>query len=127
VFETIRQERMLAPGDRAGIAVSGGADSVALLRLLEILRDRLGIAVLVVHFNHKLRGAESDADAEFVAKMSRRRQPRTNGISRTPRGASATHSSSAWSLKAGPRASWSRTLQTIRPRRFSPTSFEARA
>jgi tRNA(Ile)-lysidine synthase len=73
VFETIRQERMLAPGDRAGIAVSGGADSVALLRLLEILRDRLGIAVLVVHFNHKLRGAESDADAEFVAKLAQAR------------------------------------------------------
>ncbi len=64
---------MLAPGDRAGIAVSGGADSVALLRLLEILRDRLGIAVLVVHFNHKLRGAESDADAEFVAKLAQAR------------------------------------------------------
>ena len=64
---------MLAPGDRAGIAVSGGADSVALLRLLEILRDRLGIAMLVVHFNHKLRGAESDADAEFVAKLAQAR------------------------------------------------------
>jgi tRNA(Ile)-lysidine synthase len=73
VFETIRQERMLVPGDRAGIAVSGGADSVALLRLLEILRDRLGIAVLVVHFNHKLRGSESDADAEFVAKLAQAR------------------------------------------------------
>jgi tRNA(Ile)-lysidine synthase len=73
VFETIRQGRTLAPGDRAGVAVSGGADSVALLRIIESLRDRLGIAILVVHFNHKLRGADSDADAQFVADLARAR------------------------------------------------------
>jgi tRNA(Ile)-lysidine synthase len=73
VFETIRRAKMLAPGDRAGVAVSGGADSVALLRILESLRDRLGIALLVVHFNHKLRGAESDADAQFVEDLARAR------------------------------------------------------
>ncbi|MGA8768204.1 MAG: tRNA lysidine(34) synthetase TilS [Candidatus Acidiferrales bacterium] len=73
VFETIRQVRMLAPGDRAGVAVSGGADSVALLRILESLRDRLGIALLIVHFDHRLRGAESDADARFVEDLARAR------------------------------------------------------
>jgi len=70
VLETIRRGRMLAPGDRAGVAVSGGADSVALLRMLEGLRDRLGITLLVVHFNHKLRGAESDMDARFVEDLA---------------------------------------------------------
>ena len=64
---------MLAPGDRAGVAVSGGADSVALLRLLESLRDKLGITLLVAHFDHMLRGAESEADARFVEKLARER------------------------------------------------------
>ena len=58
-------------GDRVGIAVSGGIDSVALLRLLLELRHDLGIVLSVVHFNHKLRGPESDADQEFVANLAR--------------------------------------------------------
>ena len=58
-------------GDRAGVAVSGGIDSVALLRLLLELRSELGIVLSVVHFNHKLRGAESDGDEEFVARLAR--------------------------------------------------------
>jgi len=58
-------------GERVGVAVSGGIDSVALLRLLLELRDELGIVLSVVHFNHKLRGAESDADQEFVANLAR--------------------------------------------------------
>ena len=62
---------MLRAGDRVGVAVSGGIDSVALLRLLLELRNELGIVLSVVHFNHKLRGAESDADQEFVAKLAR--------------------------------------------------------
>ena len=54
-----------------GVAVSGGIDSVALLRLLLELRGELGIVLCVVHFNHKLRGAESDADEKFVANLAR--------------------------------------------------------
>jgi tRNA(Ile)-lysidine synthase len=67
----IRREELLRPGDRVGVAVSGGIDSVALLRLLIELRQELGIVLSVVHFNHKLRGAESDADQEFVAGLAR--------------------------------------------------------
>ena len=67
----IRQKEFLHPGDRVGVAVSGGIDSVALLRLLLELRHELGIVLSVVHFNHKLRGAESDADQEFVAQLAR--------------------------------------------------------
>jgi tRNA(Ile)-lysidine synthase len=73
VYGVIRRTRMLKPGERVGVAVSGGADSVALLRMLEGLRERLGITLLVVHFNHKLRGAESDADAQFVEELARAR------------------------------------------------------
>ena len=53
------------------MAVSGGIDSVALLRLLLELRGEVGIVLSVVHFNHKLRGAESDADEQFVANLAR--------------------------------------------------------
>jgi tRNA(Ile)-lysidine synthase len=73
VLHHIRREELLKPGDRVGVAVSGGIDSVALLRLLLELRGELGIVLSVVHFNHKLRGAESEADEEFVAHLARER------------------------------------------------------
>lgn len=66
----LRKHDLLRPGDRVGIAVSGGADSVALLRLMVELRDELGIVVFVVHLNHKLRGADSDADERFVRDLA---------------------------------------------------------
>ncbi len=71
VLAHIRREELFHAGDRVGVAVSGGIDSVALLRLLMELRQELGIVLSVVHFNHKLRGAESDADQEFVAGLAR--------------------------------------------------------
>ncbi len=72
VLENIRQYSMLVPGDRVGVAVSGGADSLALLRLLEDLRADLGITLAIIHFDHSLRGAESEADAQFVANIARK-------------------------------------------------------
>jgi tRNA(Ile)-lysidine synthetase-like protein len=71
VLSHIRRQELLRAGDRVGVAVSGGIDSVALLRLMLELRGELGIVLSVVHFNHKLRWAESDADAEFVAELAR--------------------------------------------------------
>src|SRR2546428_9067798 len=68
----IRRHKLLNPGDRVGVAVSGGADSVALLRLLLELRKQIGVVLSVVHFNHKLRGAESDEDESFVAQLAKR-------------------------------------------------------
>jgi tRNA(Ile)-lysidine synthase len=68
----IEQHQLLKPGARVGVAVSGGADSVALLRLLLDLRKTLGIVVSLVHYNHKLRGADSEGDEEFVGKLARR-------------------------------------------------------
>jgi tRNA(Ile)-lysidine synthase len=72
VLEYIRKHELLKAGDRVGVAVSGGADSVALLRLLMELRKEIGVVVSVVHFNHNLRGAESDEDEQFVAGLAQR-------------------------------------------------------
>ncbi len=58
-------------GDRVCVAVSGGADSVALLRLLLEFRSELGIVLSVAHFNHGLRGEASQADEAFVADLAR--------------------------------------------------------
>jgi tRNA(Ile)-lysidine synthetase-like protein len=71
VLEYIREHELLKAGDRVGIAVSGGADSVALLRLLLELRKEIGIVLSAVHFNHKLRGVESEEDERFVAELAR--------------------------------------------------------
>lgn len=66
----IRKHDLLRPGDRVGVAVSAGADSVALLRLILELRDELGLVLSVVHLNHKLRAEDSDADERFVRELA---------------------------------------------------------
>jgi tRNA(Ile)-lysidine synthase len=66
----LRKHRLVAPGQRVGVAVSGGADSVALLRALASLAPTLGIVPVVLHLNHALRGPDSDADAHFVAALA---------------------------------------------------------
>jgi len=73
VLGAIERQRMFHAGDRVGVGVSGGADSVALLLLLEDLREGLGIGLAILHFNHQLRGAESDADEQFVAAAAAER------------------------------------------------------
>ncbi len=70
VLRYIRKQKLVHAGDRVGVAVSGGADSVALLRLLLDLRAELGIVLSVVHFNHKLRVADSDRDERFVRQLA---------------------------------------------------------
>src|SRR3989442_1751530 len=67
----VRRNQLLKAGQRVGVAVSAGADSVALLRLLLDLRKELGIVLSVIHFNHKLRGAEADSDEQFVTDLAR--------------------------------------------------------
>ena len=66
------QYEMVAPGDTVICAVSGGADSVALLFSLFLLKEKLGISLKAAHFNHKLRGEESDADEAFVRELCQR-------------------------------------------------------
>ena len=70
VLDTLGEHGMIRPGDRIGLAVSGGADSVAMLRIFAELRTRLGIAVLVLHFHHQLRGTEADEDERFVKALA---------------------------------------------------------
>lgn len=65
----IRQHELLAAGDRVICAVSGGADSMALLWGLYLLRDKLNITLEAAHFNHGLRGTESDEDEDFVTSF----------------------------------------------------------
>ena len=74
ILETIRRHHMIVAGDRVGVAVSGGADSVALLRLLEDLQIELGVGLCVLHLNHGLRGEDSEADAIFIADFARARR-----------------------------------------------------
>jgi len=62
---------MLAPGDRVGVAVSGGADSVVLLHVLHGLISTLALQLMVLHVNHELRGSESHEDESFVRELSR--------------------------------------------------------
>jgi tRNA(Ile)-lysidine synthase len=70
VLATIRRYRMIEPGQRVAVAVSGGADSVALLHILLELASQLDTHLSVVHLNHLLRGEESRADAEFVRELA---------------------------------------------------------
>ncbi len=62
---------MLEEGDRVIVAVSGGIDSVVLLHLLVALRDEFALKLSVAHFNHGLRGRDSDRDEDFVKKLSK--------------------------------------------------------
>ena len=68
----VRQHRLIESGDRITCAVSGGADSVALLFALYLLKDKLQIQLAAAHFNHHLRGAESDRDEAFVREFCHR-------------------------------------------------------
>ena len=69
VETTIRSRSMLRHGDRIIVAVSGGPDSVALLSVLASLRLSWDLHLMVVHFDHGLRGRESTDDAEFVKDL----------------------------------------------------------
>ena len=71
VLRYIRERGLMRAGDRVAVAVSGGADSVALLRVMLELRLELGVVIGVAHFNHGLRGADSEADEAFVADLAR--------------------------------------------------------
>lgn len=62
----LRRYDMVQPGERIVCAVSGGADSIAMLWGFYLLREKLGIELAAAHFNHNLRGAESDRDEAFV-------------------------------------------------------------
>lgn len=69
LLKFIREQDMIQPGDTVICAVSGGADSVALLFSLYLLKDKLNVRLEAAHFNHHLRGEESDRDEAFVREL----------------------------------------------------------
>ncbi|MGB0083180.1 MAG: tRNA lysidine(34) synthetase TilS, partial [Terracidiphilus sp.] len=63
---------LLKPGMRLAVALSGGADSVALLRALAARRQELGLVLHAAHLHHGLRGEEADGDLEFCRALATR-------------------------------------------------------
>ena len=74
VQRTIQRFHLIAPGQRTAVACSGGPDSTALLLILEQLSATLGCTLSVAHFNHRLRGEQSDQDEQFVRNLGERLQ-----------------------------------------------------
>ena len=68
----LRQYSLFSQGDRIAVGVSGGADSVALLRFLAQYRAQYRWEITVCHVNHGLRGAEADRDEQFVRALAER-------------------------------------------------------
>src|SRR5512139_1279478 len=71
VKATVRHYGMLSPDDRVVVAVSGGPDSVCLLRALRDLSPQYGISLHVAHLDHQFRGEGSAADARFVEGLAK--------------------------------------------------------
>ena len=69
MYESITREELLRPGETIVLGVSGGVDSMV---LLEMLRRMNKWELHLAHFNHCLRGAESDADEAFVQSTAER-------------------------------------------------------
>jgi len=69
MVQLIREYRLIPPGSAVLCAVSGGADSIYLLHRLWRLRRELNFTLAAAHFDHRLRGAESAQDMEFVREF----------------------------------------------------------
>ncbi len=71
VLDFVNKNNILEHGDSVILGVSGGADSVCMLHLLNSLKEDLGIELTVVHVNHGIRGIEAEQDAEYVEHISK--------------------------------------------------------
>lgn len=88
----VRRSRLFSPGDRVGVGVSGGPDSTLLLHFMKQYSQQAGFSLFAVHFNHHLRGADSDADEQFAAAQAGQlRLDFLRGEARVARAARATH------------------------------------
>ncbi|HZP81903.1 MAG TPA: tRNA lysidine(34) synthetase TilS [Chthonomonadaceae bacterium] len=67
---TVVRYALFAPGQTVVVGVSGGPDSTALLHALAARRDEWKLALVAAHLHHGFRGAEADADADYVAELS---------------------------------------------------------
>jgi tRNA(Ile)-lysidine synthase len=70
VNKTIEKYNLLEKGERVVVALSGGPDSTALLAVLAPIAKALDLSLIVAHFNHGLRGPESDEDEKFSRDLS---------------------------------------------------------
>ncbi len=70
IRRTIEQNELLSPGETVVVGVSGGPDSLCLLHVLCRLRAEYGLSLHVAHLHHGQRGADADADAEFVRALA---------------------------------------------------------
>lgn len=68
VLKAINDFDLLGDSKHMTVALSGGADSMALLTVMSELKECLGITLDAAHFNHQIRGAEADRDQDFVAE-----------------------------------------------------------
>ena len=68
-IRAIERHQMLHPGDTVLVALSGGADSMALLHVLYSLKDEYGIKIVAAHFNHGIRGEEAKRDENFCVEV----------------------------------------------------------
>ena len=75
VFSTVSSFSMIADHDRVIIALSGGADSVALLAAMAEIAPRYNLKLSAAHVHHGLRGAEADRDAAFAETDHAARSP----------------------------------------------------
>jgi tRNA(Ile)-lysidine synthase len=72
VLAFIKENKLVARGEKLVVAVSGGPDSVCLLYILFALRQELGINLHIAHLNHQLRGKDSAADARYVTAIAKK-------------------------------------------------------
>jgi len=72
VLQFISNNNLFQPGEKVIVAVSGGADSVCLLYILNSLKKDLSIDLHIAHLNHQLRGTESRADALYVSRLAKK-------------------------------------------------------
>ncbi len=69
ILDYIKENNLINDGDSLILAVSGGADSVCMLDVLNELKDELSISLVIAHLNHQLRGNESLRDENFVRAL----------------------------------------------------------
>jgi tRNA(Ile)-lysidine synthase len=70
IIQTIEKYNLLEKGERVVVALSGGPDSTALLTVLAPIAQELDLSLIIAHFNHGLRGTESDEDEKFSRDLS---------------------------------------------------------
>lgn len=68
-IRAIERHQMLHPGDTVLVALSGGADSMALLHVLYELKEEYNINIIAAHFNHGIRGEEAKRDENFCVEV----------------------------------------------------------